>query len=193
MDRDLRKLILQSILAVIIIIGLVILLAHLVKEPVTQFSKLFVDYLGVWGVGLGILISDSLPAFMVPDAFLVFGVAGKLGDLEMIAFSSIGSLIGGSNSYAIGRYIIPKFKHGRHLIIKHEKQLIPYLEKYGMWAVVIAATTPLPYSWMSIVVGSFKMSFGKFLFCSLTRIPRFAVYYYAIKFGWVEDIVMTCL
>ena len=189
MDKDLRKLILQSLLAIVVIIGLVILLAHLVKEPVTQFSKLFVDYLGVWGVGLGILVSDSLPAFMVPDAFLVFAVAGKLGDFEVILFSSVGSLIGGSNSYAIGRYLIPRFEYGKNLIKKHEARLLPYLEKYGMWAVVIAATTPLPYSWMSILVGSFKMSFSKFLFCSITRVPRFAIYYYAIKFGWVEDIV----
>ncbi|MBK7054912.1 MAG: VTT domain-containing protein [Leptospiraceae bacterium] len=189
MDKDLRKLILQSVLAVVVIIGLVIILAHIVKEPITQFSKLFVDYLGVWGVGLGILVSDSLPAFMVPDAFLVFGVAGKLGDFEVILFSFAGSLIGGSNSYAIGRYLIPKFEYGRNLIKKHEGQLLPYLEKYGMWAVVIAATTPLPYSWMSILVGSFKMSYSKFLLCSLTRLPRFAVYYYAIKFGWMEDIV----
>ena len=84
MDKDLRKLILQSVLAIVVIIGLVIILAHLVKEPITQFSKLFVDYLGVWGVGLGILVSDSLPAFMVPDAFLVFAVAGKLGDFEVV-------------------------------------------------------------------------------------------------------------
>ena len=189
MDKDLRKLILQSVLAIVVIIGLVIILAHLVKEPITQFSKLFVDYLGVWGVGLGILVSDSLPAFMVPDAFLVFAVAGKLGDFEVILFCFIGRLIGGSNSYAIGRYLIPKFEYGKNLIKKHEAQLLPYLDKYGMWAVVIAATTPLPYSWMSILVGSFKMSYSKFLLCSLTRLPRFAVYYYAIKFGWVEDIV----
>jgi hypothetical protein len=75
MDKDLRKLILQSVLAIVVIIGLVIILAHLVKEPITQFSKLFVDYLGVWGVGLGILVSDSLPAFMVPDAFLVLSAS----------------------------------------------------------------------------------------------------------------------
>ncbi|HMV43926.1 MAG TPA: VTT domain-containing protein [Leptospiraceae bacterium] len=189
MDKDLRKLIIQSVIGIVLIIALVILLAHIVKGPITQFSKLFVDYLGVWGVGLGILVSDSLPAFMVPDAFLVFAVAGKLGDFEVILFCSIGSLIGGSNSYAIGRYLIPRFESGRNLIKKHEAKLLPYIEKYGMLAVVIAATTPLPYSWMSILVGSFKMSFSKFLLCSLTRIPRFAVYYYAIKFGWVEDIV----
>ena len=167
----------------------------LVERRVERFDGFHIEVVGrlvhQQHVGLGILISDSLPAFMIPDAFLMFGVAGKLGDLEVIAFSSIGSIIGGSNSYAIGRYLIPKFRHGRHLIIKHEKQFIPYLEKYGNWAVVIAATTPLPYSWMCIVVGSFKMEFSKFILCSLTRIPRFAVYYYAIKFGWVEDIVMT--
>ncbi|MCX7999216.1 MAG: VTT domain-containing protein, partial [Leptospiraceae bacterium] len=61
-------------------------------------------------------------------------------------------------------------------------------EKYGSWGVVLAACTPLPYSWMAILVGSFKMPFYRFFVASLARIPRFLVYFYAIKLGWVHGI-----
>lgn len=190
MDKDLKKLIYKSLLAILIIVLAVILLAHLVKEPISQFSKVFVDTLGVYGVGLGILVSDALPAFMVPDAFLVFAVAGNLPDFQVILYSSTGSILGGSISYFIGTQM-PKFEYTQKIIHKHEEKLLPYIEKYGMWAVVIAATTPLPYSWICILVGSFKMSYSKFVVSSLARFPRFIVYYYAIKFGWVEDIVLA--
>lgn len=190
MDKDLKKLIYKSLLAILIIVLAVILLAHLVKEPISQFSKVFVDTLGVYGVGLGILVSDALPAFMVPDAFLVFAVAGNLPDFQVILYSSTGSILGGSISYFIGTQM-PKFEYTKKIIHKHEEKLLPYIEKYGMWAVVIAATTPLPYSWICILVGSFKMSYSKFVVSSLARFPRFIVYYYAIKFGWVEDIVLA--
>jgi uncharacterized membrane protein YdjX (TVP38/TMEM64 family) len=189
MDKDLKKLIIQSIIAVIVLVIIVILLGKIVKEPITAFSKLFIEYLGIWGVGLGILLSDTLPAFMIPDAFLVFAVAGNLPDIPVIFIAYIGSLLGGSNAYLIGRYIIPKLSFGKKFIARNEEKLIPYLNRYGMWAVVIAATTPLPYSWMSYIVGSFKMSYSKFLLASLTRLPRFAVYYYAIKLGWMENLV----
>jgi uncharacterized membrane protein YdjX (TVP38/TMEM64 family) len=191
MDKDLKKLIIQSILGIIIVLVLIILLGKLIHEPILHFSKLFVNTFGVLGVGFGILISDSLPAFMIPDAFLVFAVAGNLGDFEVIFFASLGSLIGGSNSYLVGRYVLPKLKIGRDMIARNEAKLVPYIEKYGIWAVVIAATTPLPYSWMSFLVGSFKMSYIKFMISSLTRIPRFAIYYYAIKMGWAGNIVFS--
>ena len=193
MDKDLKKLIIQSILGILVVLVLIILLGKLIHEPILYFSQKFIDIFGVFGVGLGILISDSLPAFMIPDAFLVFAVAGNLGDLEVITFASIGSLIGGSNSYLVGRFILPKLKIGRDMITKNETKLVPYIEKYGMWAVVIAATTPLPYSWMSFLVGSFKMSYLKFMISSLTRIPRFVIYYYAIKMGWAGNIVYSLI
>ncbi len=186
MDKDLKKLIFQSIIGIIILVVIILILGKLVKEPITEFSKLFIDFFGIWGVGLGVMLSDTLPAFMIPDVFLVFGVAGKLGDFEVICFSFVGSLIGGSNAYFIGKYIIPRIEFGQKFIKKNEDKLLPYLDKYGMWAVVIAATTPLPYSWMSYLVGSFKMSYSKFLLASLTRLPRFAIYYYAIKLGWID-------
>lgn len=185
MNTDIKNLILKGILGLVGILGIIFLLSHFIKEPIHQFSSRFVEIFGVYGVGFGILISDSLPAFLIPDAFLVLAVAGELPDFPVLVGASIGSIIGGGISYNLGRFVFPKIPKIQKFLESHEEKLVGYLNRYGTWAVVLAATTPLPYSWMSYLVGSLKMPFWQFLLASLWRAPRFVVYYYAIKIGWL--------
>ncbi len=184
MDKELKALLLKAIYALVGIIIIILGLSHFLKEPIHNISIQFVSIFGVYGVGLGILLSDSLPAFMIPDAFLILAVAGDLPDIPVLIYASVGSITGGSISYFLGRYIFPRINKIQNFVKNHEEKLIVHLEKYGVWAVVLAATTPLPYSWMAILVGTLKMPYWKFLFSSLSRAPRFIIYYYAIKLGW---------
>ena len=189
MDSDLKKLLYQTLIGIFGIVILIIFLGHFVKGPISYLSGLFVDTFGILGVGFGILLSDSLPAFMIPDTFLIFAIAGNLEDMPVIAFASIGSLIGGSLSYAQGRYVFPRIHSFQKFIHSHDGKLKPYIEKYGMLAVVLAASTPLPYSWMAMLSGSLRMPYPKFMIGSLMRIPRFIIYYYAIKMGWLQNTI----
>lgn len=190
MSSEIKKLLFQSILGIIGVVIFIALIAHFFKEPITYISTIFVQKFGVYGVGLGIFVADALPGLIIPDAFLVFAVVGKLADIPVIFWASLGSVLGGIVSYCEGRYFLGNIPFGKRLIEKNEAKMLPFIEKYGIWAVVIAATTPLPYSWTCIIVGSFKMPLDKVILASLFRIPRFAVYYYAIKLGWVETLVM---
>ncbi len=188
MEQEIKSLIYKSIYWIIGLLVVIFGISIFLREPISQISKTFVENFGILGVGLGIALSDALPGILLPDAFLVFGIAGNLPDIQIILASGIGSLIGGSLSYIQGGYIIPKVKIGKEFIDKHEEKLIPYVEKYGIWAVVLASITPLPYSWMAILVGSFKMPFYKFILASLFRVIRFVIYFYAIKLGWTHEI-----
>jgi membrane protein YqaA with SNARE-associated domain len=53
---------------------------------------------------------------------------------------------------------------------------LPLLRKYGMFLIIIAALTPVPWSASGLLVGSAGYPSGKFLLFSLSRIVRFAVY-----------------
>ncbi|GBF49624.1 putative cytoplasmic membrane protein [Leptospira ryugenii] len=184
-DIQIKRLIIQSLVSILLVVGLVFALAFFFREPLVSYSANFVNQFGALGLFFGMLLSDSLPAFVPPDAFLVFAIGGNMSALETILSMSVGSILGGSLAYLIGKYLIPKFKFGRLFVLKFEDQLLPYMRKYGFWAVVIAALTPVPYSWMAYTVGTFRMTYLKFFLGSLFRFVRMSVYYFAIYFGWV--------
>jgi membrane protein YqaA with SNARE-associated domain len=182
---ELRKLLLHTIISIFIVVGLVFALAYFFRSTLLSYSQIFVHQFGYAGLFLGMLLSDSLPAFVPPDAFLMLAVSGGMPHLPTLFFMSTGSIFGGCISYFIGRYIIPKFHLGRNFVLHFEDKFLPYVRRYGFWAVVLAALTPIPYSWMAYTVGTFKMRFSLFFLGSLFRIVRMTVYFYAMLAGWL--------
>ncbi|WP_078124489.1 YqaA family protein [Leptospira alexanderi] len=184
-DRVVRKLFHQTLVGIVVLVLGVVFLARVFPEPVLAVSRNFIDITGVFGIGIGILLADSLHVFIPPDVFLMIAVAGKLDSILVIVSASIGSLIGGTVSYLTGRILLPKIEGVASFVKKHEQKLEHYLHRYGFWAVVLAALTPLPYSWVSLAAGAMKMRYLLFFQGCLFRIPRFIVFYYLIQFGWV--------
>ncbi|MCC5814504.1 MAG: VTT domain-containing protein [Leptospira sp.] len=184
-EESLVRLFAQTIFAILIVVVIVLLLGVYAREELIFYSEMFIRYVGYPGLFLGMLMSDSLPAFVPPDAFLMFSIAAGLDAFWVLFSTSVGSIVGGCISYSIGRFLIPRFSLGRKIILRYEDKLLPYLRRFGFWAIVLAAMTPIPYSWMAYTVGSFKMSFKMFLVASQFRILRMVVYYYAMLWGWM--------
>ena len=59
-------------------------------------------------------------------------------------------------------------------------------ERYGAWALALAAVSPLPYSLLAWASGGLGLPLRRFLLVSLLRIPRGAGYLWAIEWGLVE-------
>ncbi|EMY12599.1 SNARE-like domain protein [Leptospira weilii str. Ecochallenge] len=158
-DRVVRKLFRQTLVGIVVLVLGVVFLARVFPEPVLAVSGRFIDITGVFGVGVGILLADSLHVFIPPDVFLMIAVAGKLNSILVIVSASIGSLIGGTVSYLTGRILLPKIEGVASFVKRHEQKLEHYLHRYGFWAVVLAALTPLPYSWVSLAAGTMRMRY----------------------------------
>ena len=60
----------------------------------------------------------------------------------------------------------------RRYLLKYQK----YLNKYGFFLIIVAATTPLPFSAISMLMGSVNYPFKKFSLYALTRFLRYAAY-----------------
>jgi membrane protein YqaA with SNARE-associated domain len=61
------------------------------------------------------------------------------------------------------------------------------LQKYGVFLILVAAITPLPWSAISMLVGSLHYPSKKYLLWALARFIRFAVYAAII---WEANIVL---
>ncbi|WCL48200.1 YqaA family protein [Leptospira sp. GIMC2001] len=184
-QESLVRLFAQTAFTVFILVTTVVLFGIYARQELVTVSEWVIQKIGYPGLFFGMLISDSLPAFVPPDAFLILSIAAEMDPIWVIFTCSLGSIIGGSISYCVGRYLIPRFSLGRRLILKYEDKLVPMIRRYGFWAVVLSAMTPVPYSWMAYTVGSFRMKFYYFFGGSLFRILRMTVYFYAMLWGWL--------
>ncbi|MCW7508542.1 YqaA family protein [Leptospira levettii] len=182
---NLRTLFFQTILSIVIVLAIVFGLAYFFRKELLGFSEHFVRIFGFLGLFIGMILSDSLPAFVPPDAFLMLAITGEMDPLKTILSMSVGSIIGGTIAYYIGLYLIPRFHLGRQMVLHYEDKLLPYIRKFGFGAVVLSALTPIPYSWMAYTVGTFKMPYRLFFLGSLFRFVRISVYFYAMYIGWI--------
>ena len=96
-----------------------------------------------------------------------------------IAFFAGVSYAAGYSMFLIGK-LLNKRLYFRFLQRRFFSNLFPKVRKYGVFLIVVAAVTPLPYSAISLIVGSSGYSTKYYLLAALTRILRYAVYGYII-------------
>ncbi len=152
---------------------------------ITNFIIQF-GYLGLFLLGLSIAIYQPI----APDFFII-----GLGSIGLNAYwaatvAFVGTVIGAVLGYGIGRWLEKAIL--TKLIRKWQNQFEKgkvLFRKYGVWAVLIAAISPLPLSQISWLAGMSRMSLVKF---SLTicagLIPRYfgeAIFAYQLR-CWLQ-------
>lgn len=110
-----------------------------------------------------------------PDVLLVALCVGSVAKSYKFALiCTVGSILGGLIGYAIGYWgfeaigkpIIAFYKGESYSELSMQKVESFYL-KYGFWANLLAAVTPIPYKVFTIASGSLKFPLGQFLLASI--------------------------
>ena len=123
------------------------------------------DFFNQYG-STGLFFNAFFDGFILPlppDFLLSTLVVQRINHPTMLALiCSIGSVIGGCIGYCIGRFggrpLVDKIFPKSAFIDKAEN----LFSKFGVWAIVIDAFTPIPYK--AITLGSGLMKFNPFLF-----------------------------
>lgn len=139
-----------------------------------------------FGLGGLILISfvESFISPILPDVLLIpMGLANPGLAIYYGAVATAASVAGGFVGYYAGNRLgIPALR--RFVPIQHSEKIRVWLGEYGGWAIFFAAMAPIPYKFVCISAGVFRVSFPVFLFASvLGRAKRFLlegvlIYYY---------------
>jgi membrane protein YqaA with SNARE-associated domain len=132
-------------------------------------------------------LSELFIGIIPPEFFLIWSL--KWGSMETyvlyaLLFTII-SYFAGVAAYFFGRYLhntrLYKYLHDRYLL-KSEA----LLQEYGLYLVVVAALTPVPFSGVAMLVGSVHYPVRKYVYWSLTRFMKFAVSAYVI---WQANMI----
>ncbi len=137
----------------------------------------FVTAYGLWGAFIIAVLESFI--FPVPTAvFIAPMTALGLDPAVMVIIAATGSVLGGVIGYLLGRHL------GRPVADRFFSRHIPrvekWFEKYGAWAVFLAAFTPIPFKVFTWCSGIFELDFKKFLAAAIPgRLLQFTIAAYA--------------
>ena len=148
------------------------------------WAQAFVNDYGL----IGTFIISMLESFIFPVPTAVFiAPAAALGidPFVITVVATVSSVIGAVIGYGLG-YVFGR-KAADKLFKKHMPRVEKWFDKYGLWTVLIAAFTPIPFKVITWASGIFKLNFKKFLIASIIgRFIQFAIAAYvgSLFGGW---------
>lgn len=176
----LRQLVPRLLGGLVILLGVVVLLANEVREPITTLSTWLIGSAGWAGLTLGFAMTDLVPV-LTHSAVLLVGHAGGLSLWTSFFAATAGAGLGIGAAWTVGRLF------GRSALIQRllERYWIgPFLRRYGILAVAIASLTPIPDSLCVIGTGASGLPLWHPLVGALVRIPKILIYLLIIQAGW---------
>lgn len=135
---------------------------HSILESIKEF---FTQY-----GSIGLFFNAFFDGFVLPlppDFLLGTLAVQKIGNPTILALiCSLGSVIGGCLGYCVGRFGGRKIvdKIFPNLIFIDKAELL--FKKFGVWAIVIDAFTPIPYK--ALTLGSGLMRFNPIVFAMVS-------------------------
>lgn len=155
-------------------------------ESITKFTEEIIASHGLLGI-FSVAVFESF-IFPVPTAIIITtGTALKLDPLTVVIVATVGSILGAIVGYKIGE------KGGRPALVwlfdeKKISKVDRLFERYGVYAVGIAAFSPLPFKIFTISAGVARMSIIPFI---LVSIPcRFLQFLLFALFGnWLSGFL----
>jgi len=150
-----------------------------------QAIEFFMNY-GVVGLFIVSFI-ESFISPILPDLLLIpMGLALPEKAIYYSVIATSASVLGGIVGYFIGNRVgMPVLQ--KYVPAKHIETIHNWLEKYGGWAIFFAALAPIPYKFISISAGAFRINMVVFLLASVFgRGKRFLlegilIFYYGPK------------
>ncbi len=125
--------------------------------------------------------SEFFFGIIPPELFMIWAIhkAGLMHYVLNIAFLAVVSYAMGYLTFLIGRWLYNRASF-RWFRMRFLKELSPLIRKYGIFLIIVAALTPLPWAGTSLFVGSAGYPSGRYLRYALFRLLRFAIYGYVV-------------
>lgn len=178
----LKKIFIQTLLFFSAVFGVYLLLIILFPDEIQALGDWAIERFKLGGVFAFVYFVD---AFIVPaSGDLVFPFTFGWPPIPLLLTICLASISGGLSGFLIARKLSHlKFIQDSVKYYREQGELL--IKKYGIWAVVIAGLTPIPYSTVSWIAGLVNMPLHHYLLASLSRIPRFILVYLFIQGGFI--------
>lgn len=167
-----QKYALRTLYSIIVLIVIFVLVKEYLPDSFSDaLMPIAHDYTLMFSV---FFISEAVLGLIPPDIFIMWA-AVESSPLTFIFTLAILSYIGGVISFLLGKFIGNK-KFFERIVYSVREKYERMILRWGGLVIILAALTPIPFSPISMLSGSMKFPFKKYVIYSLTRIIRVVIY-----------------
>ncbi len=180
--RVMKKNLLRLGLSLLAMGAIAAVLVSQFNEELELVTNYVFDEFGIWGVTGALFITDSFISPLPPDSLLVLVASSSYHQDWLWVISGLGvvSTLAGYLGYGCG-LVLSRTKMDL-LFRSFRDQSQERIHKYGSWAIVLGALTPIPFSITCWTAGLMHLPFRMVWWPCLLRIPRYVMYYAAIAY-----------
>ena len=167
------------------IVALFILSKHNVnKDLLLRFEPMFENTALILMI---FSLSEVIIGIIPPELFLIWALRSGLFETYIfwVVILTLLSYCAGLAAYLFGRYL-HNTRFYRYLSNRFLHKSEKYLQQYGLYLILVAALTPVPFSGVAMLVGSVHYPTKSYVLWSLTRFIKFAFSAYVI---WEANMI----
>ncbi|SDY76820.1 YqaA family protein [Nitrosomonas halophila] len=172
----------KAVIAVVVFILATSALGYWLEDELTMATTWVVNKIGFFGLGLILLVTDTLVTPFPPDILLLVIAKSPLAEQWQSYVLILGmiSCLAGMLGWGIGRWL-GRFEFVKRTFGDFKAEHREFIRRYGFWAVVIGSITPFPFSVTCWTAGMLELRWITVLAAAISfRIPRFFFYYWLI-------------
>ena len=181
--RMIKQNLIKALIGLMLLIVAMGLLGMALEEELVVITTWIVERIGFAGLAAILMVTDTLVTPFPPDILLVVIANSPLAEHWPVYVGILGgiSVLAGMTGYGIGRWL-GHFAWAQRLFGRFKEEHHEFIRKYGFWAIVIGAVTPLPYSVTCWTAGVLNLRWSVVLAASLLfRIPRLYLFYWLLS------------
>ena len=155
---------------------------HELLQPLIDWSIHIMEQMGMLGLFIFSFTESLFHPIPVDPILIAMTAMEKWSIYDLFFWAVLGSVLGGMFAHFLGAHF------GKNIFIKFfgKKRFIQgkqFMEKWGIWGILITAVTPIPFKVAAWMAGILHMSRWKFICATIVgRGARFAFILGAFEF-----------
>ena len=159
------------------------LCSYLFKSSIQSLGLWTIEKMGIYGIVLGTLITDTSPIPLTSEPIALIGLGADLNVVEIIVAMSITSHFAGPIGYGCG-YLLKTIPNVQDFAQSRFPTIFQFMRNHGIKGVCMGALLPIPYALTTWTAGLVGVSFWGTVAASSLRWIKTAVFVSLIWVGW---------
>lgn len=173
----------RGLVGLVVLLGVAGMTGWLLRDPVVEAGRWFVDALGPAGLFTAVTLVDASPVPMTNEPLVLLALGGGLGPWTIFAIVSGASVLAGFVGHVSGALVDRRLPIGDY-VERKQPEAARWIRTRGAWGVAVAAVLPMPYALATWTAGAMGVPLRHVMLASLLRVPKTAFYVWLLTTGW---------